>query len=227
MKENWDFDRDPLTALRRGDIQPFEAFVTLETPTFLAFFLRLGAGRADAEDLVQDLFLKLFRTASSYTAQDRFAAYAFRVARNSWIDRRRRHRLREFDAPAPGADGEQGGLEQVLPDGSEEPLVGLTRGEEADRVRAAVAQLPESHRLVFELGIVQELPYAQVSLALEIPVGTVKSRMFHAVRKLRALMGVEADSDSDRKQAASALRGSQAAGRLDAPSRGLRPVEEN
>ena len=61
-----------------------------------------------------------------------------------------------------------------------------------DELRAALAELPDKHRLVFELGILQELPYADISAALEIPVGTVKSRMFHAVRKLREALGEDA-----------------------------------
>ena len=87
---------DPLVALREGDPGPFEAFVTSETGRFLGFFGRLGASRSEADDLVQETFLKLFRLASQhaagadYAAQGRFEAYAFRVARNVWIDRSRR-----------------------------------------------------------------------------------------------------------------------------------------
>ena len=58
MRETWDSEHDPLVALRGGDAGPFEAFVTSETATFLGFFLRLGASRPEAEDLVQDLFMK-------------------------------------------------------------------------------------------------------------------------------------------------------------------------
>ena len=54
---------------------------------------------------------------------------------------------------------------------------------------AAVRRLSERHRLVFELGVVQELSYAEISAVLEIPTGTVKSRMFHAVRRLREALG--------------------------------------
>ena len=57
MKGTWDDDRDPLAALRRGDPRLFEAFVGSETATFLRFFLRLGAGLHEAEDLVQEVFL--------------------------------------------------------------------------------------------------------------------------------------------------------------------------
>ena len=69
-----------------------------------------------------------------------------------------------------------------------EPHTQVSRDEEVARLRSALAELSEPHRIVFELGVVQELPYADISEALDIPVGTVKSRMFHAVRKLRAVL---------------------------------------
>lgn len=185
MKESWDFGEDPLIALQRGDPGLFEAFVLSETPTFLAFFLRLGARRAEAEDLVQDLFLKLFRNAESYTPQGRFAAYAFRVARNAWIDGARRRAHRPGEGRGEGED--EGGLllEARAAGAAEDPGADLARREEVARLHAALATLGERHRLVFELGVLQDLPYGTIADMLDIPVGTVKSRMFHAIRKLR------------------------------------------
>ena len=202
MKETWDFDRDPLAALRRGDPEPFEAFVALETPTFLAFFLRLGASRAEAEDMVQELFLKLFRHAPAYQAQDRFAAFAFRVARNAWIDRARRGR----DLAPLGPPGEASPLEAVASAREDEPAALAARGEEAQRLHAALAELGELHRTVFELGVLQALPYAEIAAALAIPVGTVKSRVFYALRKLRVAL----DGPEEGAHAAPAARRKQA-----------------
>jgi RNA polymerase sigma-70 factor (ECF subfamily) len=185
LKEAWDSGRDPLEALRDGDPGPFEAFVRAESPTFAAFFLRLGAGRTEAEDLTQDVFLRLFRHAASYQAQDRFTAFAFRTARNAWIDHGRRRAVR----PSPAAGGESDEREPGPADRAPGPAEALERGEEARRVSAALAGLAEPHRLVFELGVLQGLAYAEIAAALAIPVGTVKSRMHHAVRKLRAALG--------------------------------------
>lgn len=187
MKADWEDERDPLAALRAGDSRLFEAFVETELTTFLGFFQRLGAARAEAEDRVQDLFLKLYQHARTYEPQGRFAAYAFRVARNLWIDRSRRLALRELGRGEEGQD--EAALARVQDEGQEEPLQGLSRTEEVERLRVALASLPDHHRLVFELGVVQELPYAEIGEILEIPVGTVKSRMFHAVRKLQEALG--------------------------------------
>jgi len=191
LKESWEDDRDPLAALRGGDPGLFEAFVRTELKTFLGFFLRLGASRPEAEDLVQDLALKLFQHARNYQAQGRFAPYAFRVARNLMIDSRRRRAVRPPASAGGGSadDEENSWLDNVPDRRGQEPEAELARREEAQRVRAALDELSERHRLVFELGVVQELPYQEIGSILEIPVGTVKSRMFHAVRKLQEVLG--------------------------------------
>jgi RNA polymerase sigma-70 factor (ECF subfamily) len=180
LRERWDLERDPLAALRRGDARVFEAFVLAETRTFFSFFRRLGAGRFEAEDLVQDLFLKLFCEAPHYEARERFAAFAFRIAHNAWVDRARRQR----GTPQAFLDGEH---ESATP--PPQPLESLARDEAARRLDDAIRVLPERHRLVFELGAIQELSYAEIAGLLGIPVGTVKSRMFHALRKLRDALG--------------------------------------
>lgn len=192
MPGTWDTDRDPLEALAAGERGPFEAFVASATPTFLGFFRRLGADEAEAEDLAQEVFLKLFRQARTYTPSGRFAPFAFRVARNAWIDRRRRAAVQVRGAGGEEAEGEPGArAEARFVDRAPLPEQILARREEAERVRAALRSLPEGQRLVFELGVVQELPYGEIGALLEIPEGTVKSRMFHAVRRLRELLAVQ------------------------------------
>lgn len=228
MKDTWDGEQDPLAALREGRPGPFEAFVSDEARAFIAFFDRLGATRSESEDLAQDTFLKLFRSATAptatgstasgpagkgpasvismssgtsggaesaagssagprggYVAQGQFLAFAFRVARNVWIDRNRRRGSAVDAATGEGATEE---MLTIRDETVETPEHALARSEESARVQAAVALLPESHRVVFEMAIVDEVPYAAISAALDVPVGTVKSRMHNAVRKVRATL---------------------------------------
>ncbi|MEM9380915.1 MAG: RNA polymerase sigma factor [Planctomycetota bacterium] len=195
MKEAWDGERDPLAALRGGRSGPFEAFVEAEARTFLSYFARLGATRSEAEDLTQETFLKLYSSSAHRTAQTapdgslryesrgQFSGFAFRVARNVWIDRVRK---RAGERAILESDGPQGMADQREDTAAPHPEAGAIRRESSERIRRAVSALPASHREVFELAVVEELPYSAISEALDIPVGTVKSRMHNAVRRVRA-----------------------------------------
>jgi RNA polymerase sigma-70 factor (ECF subfamily) len=181
---DWDLSTDPLLALGQGDPGPFEAFVRTHARVFFAYFRRQGAGLHRAEDLTQEVFLKLFHHAPRYRAQERLPAFCFRVARNVWIDDRRRARHRALELRGEDAPEE---LPEAR-DGAGPPEDVQAREEEA-RLIALLDQLPDIHRAVFELGVLEELPYTDIAAILDVPVGTVKSRMFHAVRKLRHLAG--------------------------------------
>ena len=189
MKQRWDGNRDPLAALAAGQPALFEAFVRAETGTLLGFFRRLGAAPGEAEDLVQDTIVKLFRSAQRYQPSGRFEAYSLRSARNVWIDSRRRAGVREHAVGGSTDDREE--PMEVLRGTEAEPFERLQSSERADLLREAVLRLDEAHRVVFEMGVMQELSYAEVSELLGIPVGTVKSRVHHAVRKLREMLGSE------------------------------------
>lgn len=183
---------DPLVALRRGDRQPFEDFVRSEAATFVRFFRRQGAAREEAEDLCQELFVKLFRAARSYVPSERFAAFAFRIARNAWIDRERRRATRGT-ATAAGENDPDEAVSSAQCSAPEE----LGRREDASALARAIEGLSPRHRLVFDLAVVEELSYDEIARVLDVPVGTVKSRMFYAVRHLRAAVGATAGSDDD------------------------------
>ena len=182
MKGVWDGERDPLSALRRGDPRPFEEFVRLEAATFIGFFERLGADGAEAEDLTQEVFLRLYRSAPEYEARDVFGGYALRIARNAWIDAGRRRAAR------PTPTGELPVEELELADDLAPGPRDLEVAEESSRARVALARLPEGQRWVFELAVLHGRPYPEIAELLGIPLGTVKSRVFHAVRRLRELL---------------------------------------
>lgn len=189
MRSDWEVTPDPLTLLRQGLPESFERFVQLESATFLGFYRRLGASPSEAEDLTQELFLRLLRSAAGYSGEGRFVPYCFRVARNLWIDQERRRAGRPVQAA--GIDEEEQWAEPS-PSG-ELVLERLELEDQGRRLLAALQELTEAQRSVFELAVVQERPYSEIAALLAIPVGTVKSRVFYCLQHLRARLG---DSDS-------------------------------
>lgn len=189
---------DLLVRFRDGDPLAFDALVGEFERRLVQFFYRLCWDRARAEDLTQNLFLKLLRSADRYRPEGKLATFIFRVATNLWIDQYRserpRRRLFSLDQALLGGERPLNAAPEPQPDEVAE------LGEQKLRMRAALEQLTEPHRLVFELAIYQELPYAEISRVLGIPVGTVKSRMHNSVKALRTLLNAEADDDRQVEQ---------------------------
>jgi RNA polymerase sigma-70 factor (ECF subfamily) len=189
--------QDMLSRFRDGHQDAFAAIVGEYEDRMVRFFYRLCWDRDRAQDFTQDLFLKLIRGARRYQPQGRLSTFMFRVATNLWIDFYRSSKSR----------GPLYSLDQVMMSGEPTvksdqeipgPEAGLVDAEDKEQLRLAVAQLTEPHRLVLELAIYQEMPYAQISQVLDIPVGTVKSRMHNCVKALRACMVQNKEGKTDR-----------------------------
>jgi RNA polymerase sigma-70 factor (ECF subfamily) len=100
--------------------------------------------------------------------------FLLRIARNLWIDYRRRGG-RVFQDAEPGD----------RPDHRPGPLGNVDASDRAAQLRAALARLEPATRELLELAVLQQLPYKEVGMILEIPVGTVKSRVYYSLRRLR------------------------------------------
>ncbi len=143
----------------------------------LNFFCRQGVQPSEGEDLVQETYLRLWNYRRAYKPTAKLSTFLFVLARQVRIDALRRQTRRE--------SREEGwGREQPTTAGPGAP------GTRAD-VRWALAQLSEPLREVVELGVFQELPYAEIGEILGIPVGTVKSRMSNALKKLKEIFDDE------------------------------------
>ncbi|RMH03776.1 MAG: RNA polymerase sigma factor [Planctomycetota bacterium] len=167
--------RDLLARSRDGDRAALAELVGSMGPRLKGFFLRLGAQEATAEDLTQDVFLRVLQSMDRYQESGRLDAYLLRIARNLWIDRRRRVR------PAAAAEVLLEVPDPVEPGPSERAG---TR-DRAERIRRVLAGCDPATRELLELAVLQRLPYVEVGRILDIPVGTVKSRVHYALRRLR------------------------------------------
>ncbi|MHC4821449.1 MAG: RNA polymerase sigma factor [Planctomycetota bacterium] len=178
---------------RSGDRAALDALVDRHHASLIRYFHAQGRDRALAEDLAQEVWVRIVRHREKYQARARFQTYMFHIARNLWIDKYRSRKsapgMISADLPVGGdGAGEGAPLGSLIPGKEPEPGETASVHEEADRVHRAVDRLPEHLRSVFELGEVQGLRYAEVSEILGIPVGTVKSRMHAAVKRLRAML---------------------------------------
>ena len=172
-----EFDGDAQLMLRAagGDDVAFEALVERHHRPLMNFFRRMGVNMADAEDMAQQTFVKLYCHRKSYRASAKFTTWLYLLARQTRIDELRAMARRRAMLEAVA---EERRAEEAVPRPA--PQFGLR-----DDLQSAIDSLDEAHRDVVVLGLVQELPYREVGEILGIPVGTVKSRMFNALRQLR------------------------------------------
>ena len=141
----------------------------------LNFFWRQGVSLSEGEDLVQETYLRLWKYRREYTRAAKLSTFLFLMARQVRIDALRRQTRRE--------NRERASLEATPLQGNEV----TSRIDAREDVRWALAKLSEPLRDVIELGVFQDLPYAEVAEILGIPVGTVKSRMHNALKELKEI----------------------------------------
>jgi RNA polymerase sigma-70 factor (ECF subfamily) len=126
------------------------------------------------DDLTQEVFVKVFRALGNFRGDASFSTWLFRIAVNCCQDARRRRRCR------PSAFSLDEGL--PLPSNQEDTLRRLDREE---LVAQALQALKEEHRVVVVLHDLQDRPQEEIARVLNLPVGTIKSRLFYARRQLR------------------------------------------
>ena len=178
-------DEDLMLRTGRGETEAFEELVARHGAGLVNYFFRLHWDRHRAEDQAQEVLLRLFTHAGTYVPRARFTTYVYRIAHNCWVDevRRGRHERRSVSLDAEDADGTS--LRELVVAGGGEPGDRARKEEVVEAVLRAVDSLPDEQKAVFVLGEVRGMRYAEVAGVLDIPEGTVKSRMHAAVAKLR------------------------------------------
>lgn len=176
-------DDDLMQLAAAGDTEAFAMLLRRHRDRIEGFLYRLCWDREEALDGTQETFLRLWLSRRQYTAQGKLVSYLYRIARNWWLNRQR-------DAAAlPTRDEAPDEALQSPADlrrcSSEAAESAVMRNYDIHRTRLAIRRLPEAQRMVFILGCMEDLPYEQIADILDIPVGTVKSRMYYALRKLR------------------------------------------
>ena len=164
--------------------EAFEADALEQVDSLYRTALRLTRVPSDADDLVQDTYLKAFRAADSFTAGTNLRAWLFTIlhntARNRARDRSRDGVTIDSDVVDQAAEGPQFGLSGRVDD----PETLLLRNALAPEIQAAVEELPEAFRQAVWLRDVEEFSYAEIAGMLNIPVGTVMSRISRGRRML-------------------------------------------
>jgi RNA polymerase sigma-70 factor (ECF subfamily) len=183
-KDNGRTDEQLMAEYRRGDRGSFAELVRRYERELYHFLVRFLGDRAAAEDVFQETFLQIHQSADQFDPQRRFRPWLFTIAANKARDlirsqaRRPTNPLQATINPGDDDSGEFIDLMQSVDSFPEEPL---ERQELQESVQKTVMSMPDHLREILLLSYFHQFPYKQISDILDIPLGTVKSRLHAAV----------------------------------------------
>lgn len=175
-------DEELLADHLAGQAGAFDELVARYAEDLFNFFQRFVGNAAAADDLVQETFLQVHMAASSFDPTRTFKPWLYTIAANKGRDlMRARGRKPAQSLDATGRDPDAPSPAGLIAADSPSAADTFESQERKELVRQTVAQMPEHLRLILILGHFQKLPYAEIARILDIPLGTVKSRLHAAV----------------------------------------------
>ncbi|MCI0684097.1 MAG: sigma-70 family RNA polymerase sigma factor [Gemmataceae bacterium] len=184
-------DHRLVTASLAGDTRAFEALVIRYQDRLFNTVFRLVDNAEDARDVVQEAFLSAYQSLGSFKGDSLFFTWLYRIAINSAISMKRKQR-----AVVRLASGLESGTlaEPADPSESTRPGRALEMAEEERRVHEALARLSAEHRAVLVLKDMEGRKYEEIAELLDVPIGTVRSRLHRARLDLRDIL-LQAEKD--------------------------------
>ena len=171
----------------QGDVNAFEKLVLEYEKSVYAITQRMTGNAEDAADMTQETFIKAYNSLSSFRGDSTFSVWLYRIATNVCLDfLRSRSRKPTVSLSVEDDDGEE--VELDIADESQSPERLLERGLTRDAVRRGLDALSPEYRQILLLREIQGLSYEEIADVLTLEVGTVKSRIFRARKRLCAFL---------------------------------------
>ena len=183
-------DEELLTRFCKGETEAFGDLVRRYEKELYGYLRRYVGDASLAEDVFQNTFLQVYLKAKQYEPGRPVRPWLYAIATNQAIDALRRsgrHPTVSLDQLAESGSGEPSRPTESLPGGGPGPLEAVHTREQKENIRASVERLPDTLRQVLVLAYYQGLKYREIAEILDIPVGTVKSRLHAALTKLQQI----------------------------------------
>lgn len=171
-----------LPSVARGNVNAFEAFYDRYAPTVYALLLRILANADDAQEVLQETFVKAWTSAKMFdSVRGSEIAWLISIARSRGIDRLRSRKIRYTREDEAGREVSMQSSFIDHTTGADYAI----QSEESRAVRSALAELPEPQRVALELAYFEGLSQSEIAARLAEPLGTIKTRMQLGMKKLR------------------------------------------
>ena len=171
-------DIELMLRAQQGDMGAFQELTLRYREPLRRFFAALLLDSSQADDCVQETFLRLWLLRQAYQPTGKFSAYLFQIGKHHLLNHRRKLRQDALCSPVEAA-------QHIATPEQSQPEWIVFRQDRQARLRQAMGSLPPRLREVVEMRHTKQYTYAEIALQLQIPLGTVKSRLSEAVRRLR------------------------------------------
>ncbi|MEM9191741.1 MAG: RNA polymerase sigma factor [Myxococcota bacterium] len=181
-------DEALLQKFNDGDSDAFATLLERYRRPIYNFIYRSVRDSSHAEELYQDVFLRVVQRSHEFKGQSKFSTWLYTIARNLCIDHSRKmvfRRHRSLDAPARGAKDEGASLLDRVEGGGLDANRTAISKEISSKIAEAVELLPDEQREVFLMRQVNHLPFKEIAAIIGVPENTVKSRMRYALERLQ------------------------------------------
>lgn len=175
-------DLDIIQRVRAGDRKAYARLVDRHKEKAMALAVRMLRDRRDAEEALQDAFVRAFQALPRFEGRSSFATWLYRIVFNVCSSALERRSLATVSL---NAETEEGGAAIELPSTELAPDLQLESSEAQSVVLEEIERLPEVYGTAFTLFVIQELSYDEIVEVLGVPLGTVKARLFRARMMLR------------------------------------------
>lgn len=194
-------DRELVRRAQEGDRGAFRDLYEKYHRRAYAVAFGVVKARQDALDIVQEAFVRVHRHLPNFQGTSSFYTWLYRIVMNLSIDiirRRKTSRPVEYDDTFRRRDADAAGEDTIVPKLLDQnPRKTVIRRELIERIEAALAELPEYHRQAILLREVEGLSYEEMAEVMDVPKGTIMSRLFHARKKMQAALASYVDGDLD------------------------------
>lgn len=180
-------DRELVSRAKAGDQESFGLLVEKHQNKVYSLALRLVGDREEAADLAQEAFLKAWQGLKSFQGESSFSTWIYRLTTNVCIDHLRRQKRRQGVEAAVSLDDEDSGWAEPA-DWEQDPQRKLEQSERGRALARALEELPEHQRRPLVLREISGLSYQEIAQALDLDLGTVKSRIARARLALRKIL---------------------------------------
>ena len=183
---------------KRGDKEAMDMLVNRHRPRAYAYAMRLSHDRDIAADVVADTFIRVNRAAATFKGKSAFSTWLHTLTKNCYLDLRKKTLLRATESFSQTYSTEEGAVERQYESSEPSPHAAAEGNARASVLSRAVEKLPLKQRTLILMFHVEMLAYEEIAEQLQIPIGTIKSRLHraravlrHTLESDRNLLGIE------------------------------------